>query len=172
MTEFPDFDEVEQPADVDEAPLDVPEAFSVRDDDSANWVVRKIAEARSYAAHVKEWAKREQERAERDEERLMARFSAELEEWARAQLTGKKKSVDLPAGRLGFRSEPAKLTYVDKDAEKAALEWARKCHAECVVVIPASERLDKEAINRLMKTTGEIPDGATLVEATELFYVK
>ena len=37
----------------------VPDKFRVHDEKTANWVVRKVVEARNYAKKAKEWAERE-----------------------------------------------------------------------------------------------------------------
>ena len=63
-----------------------PEAFRVCDEASANWVVRRIAEARKYAEHVEAWAATELRRAEREERFLLERFGPQLEAWARERL--------------------------------------------------------------------------------------
>jgi hypothetical protein len=59
----------------------VPERFAVRDEASANWVVRRVVEARTYAERVKAWAEREQRRARREERFFLHRFGAELDRW-------------------------------------------------------------------------------------------
>ncbi|MEM6552612.1 MAG: hypothetical protein AAF750_10865 [Planctomycetota bacterium] len=46
----------------EEMAAQVPERFVVRDEASANWVARRITEARAYAKRVHQWA--EQENAE------------------------------------------------------------------------------------------------------------
>src|SRR5687768_14177659 len=75
----------------------VPDGFGVRDGQTANWVVRKIVEARAYAVHVQEWAAREIRRAQGDEKFFLHRYGHQLEEWARRQLEaedGRRKSVN------------------------------------------------------------------------------
>jgi hypothetical protein len=57
----------------------VPEAFAVRDAESANWVVRKIGESRMYAARVKAWAATELRRAERQEQFYLGRYGKQIE---------------------------------------------------------------------------------------------
>ena len=49
----------------------VPKQFSIDSEKAANWLIRKVLNARNYAAAVKEWAAREQRRAEREEQTLM-----------------------------------------------------------------------------------------------------
>src|SRR3954451_20298490 len=47
----------------DEPPIS--DQFRVHDDDSANWLIRKIIECRAYAERCADWAEREQRRAKR-----------------------------------------------------------------------------------------------------------
>jgi hypothetical protein len=179
--------------------ITVPEQFSVRDEKSANWVVRKIHEARAYAEQVEAWAAAEVERARREEEFFVLRYSAELEQFAAAELLkqkGKRKSVSLPAGMLGFRAEPEKLRVQD---EIALLHWSRLRIPEAVRVDlvvdgtvevelrkwlaryapPASPqdetlriRVSRRAVNDHFQNTGEWPDGCVLEPAREKFYIK
>ena len=84
----------------------VDEGFCVRDESSANWVIRKIAECRSYAERVTVWAAAEIRRAEKEEEFFLFRFGGQLERWASEEirkLKGRRKSLNLPAGAVGFR---------------------------------------------------------------------
>ena len=80
----------------------VPESFCVRDVATAAWVVRKVVEARAYAARVREWAAAELRRAQREE----VFYGHQLEQWARREVeaaSGRRKSVNLPSGTVGFR---------------------------------------------------------------------
>lgn len=149
--------------------VDADERFHVRDEGSANWVVRKIAECRSYRDHVARWAEAETLRAERQEAFLLRRFGDELEAWAREQIGkqhGRAKSIALPAGVLGFRREPTKLIVVD---ERALVGW---CHAHLPVAIKTTESLLKSEVQSHIKTTGECPAGAEIGGGGERFYVK
>ena len=145
------------------------ERFHVRDEGSANWVVRKIAECRSYRDHVARWAQAETLRAERQEIFLMRRFAGELEAWAREQIGkqhGRAKSLSLPAGVLGFRREPTKLIVVD---ERALVGW---CRTHLPAAIKTTESLLRSEIQAHIKATGECPAGAEIGGGGERFYVK
>jgi hypothetical protein len=149
--------------------VDVDERFHVRDEGSANWVVRKIAECRSYRERVARWAQAETLRAERKEASLTHRFGAELEAWARAEIGkqhGRLRSIALPAGVLGFRREPTKLLVAD---EGALLGW---CRARLPAAIKTTESLLKTEIQAYMKTTGECPAGAEIGGGGERFYIR
>src|SRR5688500_6897486 len=58
----------------------VKEGFHIHDAASANWVVRKVVEARQYAERVQAWADRELRRAKREEEFFRYRFGEQLEQ--------------------------------------------------------------------------------------------
>src|SRR4051794_28964779 len=83
-----------------------PEAFSVHDAESANWLVSRIAECRSRAVRAAEWADRIASRSRHEEHHLLFRFEAQLRAWAHselAKLRGRRKSIPLPGGTIGFR---------------------------------------------------------------------
>jgi hypothetical protein len=150
--------------------LAVSEQFQINDDASANWVVRKIVEARAYAKHCDEWCAREQARARRGEEFLLFRFGQQLLDHARKRIGeegGRRKSVNLPAGTIGFRQDGPKLIV---DDEAAVIGWAKRNKPELVGVV---ECLSKSGLNQHLKQTGEAPDvGAHIEPAREKFYVK
>lgn len=154
---------------LDEEPV-VPEAFRVKDEDSANWVLRHINEAKARAARAKAFAAKEQERAKREEDFFVRRFGPELEAWAKQNLPAKKKSISLPAGTVGFRKQAEHLA-VDDDA--ALLAWAKQAHPE-LVVTTVKEVVDKGDLQRLFKTKGEVPpdEAAHIEPETEAFYWK
>ena len=146
----------------------VPERFSVCDEGSANWVARRIVEARAYARRVKEWAEQEQRRASREEEFFLRRFGSELTAWVRQELDvrgGKQKSINLPAGRVGFRTKQDRLVI---DDEAAAIAWAKN---HCPGAVNTVERCGKRHLDEHFEATGELPDGARLEPSHESFYV-
>jgi hypothetical protein len=149
---------------------DVPDQFRVHDDNSANWVVREIAERRAYIKRCAEWCAREQSRAKHEEEFFLYRFGSELQEYAKKKIVafgGRRKSINLPAGTLGFRTDSLKLII---DDEPAVIAWALKYFPKAVTRI---ERLSKSDLNEHLKLTGEIPStGAHIEPAQEKFYVK
>ena len=173
----------------------VPASFRVADEASANWVVRKVRECRDYAQGVAAWAAAEVRRAEAEERWLLERFGSQLEEWARRRLAegathGRTRSVSLPAGVVGFRSEPPRLVVVD---EAKVLGWCRSNLPAAVRAIAEaegeaatrlagwkaqypqarlSESFSKSALNAHVAASGELPDGAQVVPPGERFYVK
>lgn len=156
-------------ADADGQPI-VLDSFSVHDDATANWVVRKIVEAREYAKRCAEWCTGEQARARRDEAFLLFRFGQQLSDYARqriAEQAGRRKSVCLPAGILGFRQDAPKLVI---DNEVEVIEWAKRHRPDLVSTV---EHLSKSGLNQHMKDTGEVPGaGAHIEPAQDKFYVK
>jgi phage host-nuclease inhibitor protein Gam len=147
-----------------------PERFSVRDDATANWLIRKICEAREYAQRCAEWAEREKRRAQRDEEFFWMRYGPQLRAFVKQKIVdagGRRKSIQLPAGTAGFRNEPARLVV---DDDEAVIAWCRAHHPEMVSVV---ERLSKSALNAHVEKTGELPNSGVHIEPEhERFYVR
>lgn len=148
----------------------LPSGFHIHDHESAAWVVRHIRTARAYGLRVREWAERERRRAECEEKRLLFMFGGQLRVWAQseiAKLKGRRKSLSLPSGVLGFRASRASVVI---DDEQAVLDWARK---HCPSAIVVSERLSRTAFNEHVAATGEVPDVGVHLEAErEVFYVR
>ncbi len=148
----------------------LPKEFRIRNEVTANWVVRKIVECRQYAERCQEWCRREQARARQREAFFLFHFGAQLREFARKTLAedgGRRKSVFLPGGTIGFRAQPAKLVV---DDETSVLNWAKR---KMPALVHVSEHLSKSDLNDVFRTTGQIPDvGAHVEPATEQFFVK
>jgi len=148
----------------------VPKKFCIEDESTANWLVRRVQSARQYSVRVREWADQEVRRAEREETTLMFLFGRQIEMWAKSEiekLKGKRKSINLPAGAVGFRSVGPRLVV---DDEGLVLKWA-KHHLPSAVVV--TERLSKSVINEHVEKVGEIPDEGVHVEpAAEKFYIR
>jgi hypothetical protein len=149
------------------AEIDPPESFAVTDEASANWVVRKIIGARAYARHVKEWARRELRRAEREEEFFLHAYGRQLEDWAQAQIAqGRRKSIKLPAGTVGYRADPPRLDVLD---DRKLIEW---CRSSLPTALKIETHILKQHIKDHFTITGEIPDGVTITEGGQRFYVR
>jgi phage host-nuclease inhibitor protein Gam len=169
--QLPDFDEE---AEQEQPPVEVPEKFAVTDLQTAEWVVRKIVEARAHAKRVAEYAKREIAEAERTEKFMLARFTGELGALVRKELgakllEGKKKSLRCPSGLVGFKKQPFLISVRD---EAACIAWAKSVnHPELVVT---KEHFSKEKFNELYETEGIVPDeGAVSIrDEQDVLYVK
>jgi phage host-nuclease inhibitor protein Gam len=148
----------------------IPKQFAIVDENSANWLVRKIMAARQYIINVKAWADLEQKRAQREEMTLMFLFGRQIENWTKDQidkLDGRRKSISLPAGTVGFRSEKRKLVIDDDDT---VLGWVRK---NLPAAIKTEETLMKSVLNEHFDKTGEVPDvGAHVEPASEKFSIR
>ncbi len=147
----------------------VEEGFHVQDAHGANWVVRKIVEARQYALRVQAWADAELRRAKREEDFFLYRFGAQLEQWARAELIStarRRKSIALPAGKVGFCTTRLQLAIVDQDR---LLAWCKSNLLDAVIV---SERLSKTRLMEYVQRTGECPEGADVIPGAEKFHIR
>jgi phage host-nuclease inhibitor protein Gam len=152
------------------AESDCKPAFCIDSPERANWLVRRVLEARAYAIRVRSWAEQEQNQSERDEGRMMYLFGRQLQDWATRELAsqpGRRKSINLPAGIIGFRQT---ATQIRIDNQDAVMAWAREILPEAIIV---KESLSKAAINGHFAATGEIPDaGITVEPSREKFYIR
>lgn len=142
-----------------------PETFTPDTPEKADWVLCKIADARARAARIRENMEMMAREAERDAERLEWQFGAALQAFARQETGGgRKKSVRLPNGVLGFRTKPAGVQIADTGA---ALAWARQNLPTAVV-----ETVDRKALTAALLETGEAVDFAAFTPIEEVFYIK
>jgi hypothetical protein len=148
-------------------PPSVPDAFAIEDASSANWLVRRIVEARAYAKRVKAWADAEVRRAERDEQFFLQRFGHQLEAWTKAQIAkGRSKSVKLPAGTVGFRIEPPRLDITN---EQRLIGWCRTTLPDAIRI---ETRVLKSVVKDHLEQTGECADGISIAGGGQRFYVR
>jgi phage host-nuclease inhibitor protein Gam len=153
----------------EELEAQVPEHFEVRDEQTANWLVRRVLESRAYADRVQAWCDSEKRRARREEDFFVGRFGLQIERWLRDELEkrgGRSKSVTMPAGRVGLRSVGPKLEVLDLDV---VLAWARE---HCPEAIKQTESLRKTPLNDHFEATGELPDGVYLQSPRDDFYIR
>ena len=133
--------------------------------DKASWVLGLIADRRAAAARIRENAEKMAREQDREADTLEWRFGPALQVFAMKELEGgKKKSLRLYNGVIGYRTKPAAL-HVTNAA--GALAWAK-------VNLPAAvaESVDKKALAETLLTTGEVVDFARLQPAEECFYIK
>ncbi len=140
------------------------EAFYPDTADKVDWVLSKIADARARAARIRENAELMAKEADRQAEGLLWQFGPALQDFARRELTGKKKSIRLFHGVIGYRTKPAGVT-VGNEAE--AIAWAKQN-----LPLAVTERLDKKALAEALLSTGEAVDFAAFTAAEEVFYIK
>lgn len=99
----------------------LPEAFAIKDDSSLEWVLEKFfnaeaelkAEAEKIEALIRAYEGRKKKKAARLDW-LHARFSAEIEAYAKTKLQGKSKFVDTAFGRVAWRTVKGGLKVTDK----------------------------------------------------------
>ena len=152
-------------ADTHDAAGEAEDAFTPDTADKADWVLGKIADHRARAARIRE----NMELMAREQDQAAAflewKFGPALQAFTRAQTeNGKKKSVRLPNGVLGYRTKPASVTIGDV---QAATAWAK-------VNLPAAvvTTIDKKAVTDALKETGEAVPFAAFTPSEEVFYIK
>jgi hypothetical protein len=150
---------------VADAPAADPCAFTPTDASGCDWVLSKIADCRTRAARIRENAEQMARAEERAADTLEWKYGAALQTWLRAELAGgKKKSVRLFHGVLGYRQKPAAVHVTDT---AAALGWAKENLPTAVI-----EGLDKKALSAALLDTGVAVPFAAFQPAEDVFYIK
>ena len=159
---------VEAEAD-EEVKRSIPEGFQIDSPEKVSWLLRRINNARRYRERVKNWAAAETRRADREEEQLLFLFGNALRLWVTCELgrlKGRRKSLDLPGGCVGYRRESEKVVIED---EAAVIEWATSACPQAVVMVP---RLSWTVLKAHIATTGECPPTGLRIEpAAEKFFI-
>jgi hypothetical protein len=147
-----------------------PERFTIDTEEKANWLLSKLAGIQAEKVRITEQAKKRTAELDADYTRLLGRFSADLEAWARQEAERRRRrSVTLLHGTLAFRTVPASLRVGDPTD---ALTTARLV---CPSAVETVETLDKKAFldfaKQRMKETGELLPGIEKTEAKEAFSI-
>ncbi len=163
--------------DIDEAP-DPIKRFEVKDMNSANWVLRQIAEAQKRIDELTSLANDEIERIQKRLEQITkplkrkaeffsSAYNSQLEEFTRRELEGSKsKSLNLIHGKIGFRKNPDKVV-LDVDEDEVIQELKRKGKLYCIRTVESIKH------NEFAKTIPELAPGFAHIEPGEVkFYIK
>ncbi len=141
------------------------EAFCPTDAAGVDWVLKKIAAACAEAKLIRENMEAMARAIERSADALEWKYGGAIQHFLEAQTEGgKKKSIRLPHGVIGYRTRPAGLSVTDP---AAALEWAKENLPDAVTL-----HLDKKALAERLLDTGEALPFAALQPAEEVFYIK
>src|SRR5690625_480851 len=159
------------------------ESFTVKDDSSANWALRKIkyindrldenkALFDAEMDKLERWIKSEEEKSQKD----IDFFRSLLAEYAmkKKEKDPKFKSLKLPNGRIGFRKQQPKWNYDDE----TVLEALKKANMNDFINVKESPRkadikkaFDVVGNQVINPDTGEILEGITIEERPDNFNV-
>jgi len=163
--------------------------FAVTDEASAEWVLEKLEENAKARALVEEQYERMISRHEAWREDALkeidgsdAHLQSLLRPWAEAKLAdGKKKSVKLPSGRVGFRagSKTWKIGEEKVTSTNATLLAFVKNDDDSFVKVEESVRWGdyKKTLNvtedgKIVSANGEIIPWMTCTQGEPVFYVE
>ncbi len=150
---------------ISDAPAATPEAFCPTDAAGVDWVLGKVAAARAEALLIRTNMEAMARACERKAEALEWKYGGAIQTYLQAETEGgKKKSVRLPHGVIGYRTKPAGVQVTDP---AALLAWTKANFPAAVV-----EALDKKVLATWLLESGEAADGARLSPAEEVFYIK
>lgn len=165
------------------------ERFAVTDEASAEWCLEKIEENAKARALIEDQYKQMITRYEKWRADALAEIDGSdaylkglLEPWVAEKIAdGKKKSVKLPSGRVGFRAggETWKMGDEKIEATTPALLSFVKGNDKSFVAVKESVRWGdyKKTLNvmedgRVATSDGQIIEGMTVTQGAPSFYVE
>lgn len=145
--------------------------FRIDSQDKVEWALRKIGAWEDEIARVKHQAETIVTRLENSKQRFLARFEADLEEYARQQIQDtRRRSYDTLYGTMAFRKVPSGVVVSDK--EKALESMREVCPAAIVTEVRLDSKSALEVAKRRMEGTGEILPGFDIRPERESFSIR
>ena len=165
------------------------ERFAVTDEASAEWCLEKLEENAKARALIDEQYKQMTARYEKWRADALAELESNdfylkglLESWATEKLAdGKKKSVKLPSGRVGFRAGGETWKMGDEKVEAttpALLAFVKENDGSFVAVKETvrwgdyKKTLKEMKDGRVATSDGQIIEGMTVTQGAPSFYVE
>jgi phage host-nuclease inhibitor protein Gam len=156
---------------VEEKLPDSEDPFCIDSAEKADWYLSKLAALDGEERLVDQQRDAKVAQIATDKKAWEARFAAEFEHWARAEIAkGKRKSIVLPHGTASVRNVPMSIRVTDTEA---AIAWAEE---NAQNLVETRKVLDGRLFNSLAKTllqeTGEPLPGIEISPEREAFGVK
>jgi len=142
--------------------------FRVDSEDRASWVVNRMLGYDEQLTRLDRQYELMRERLVNERDGFRSRWLVPLRLWAEANQPKKGKTIHLLSGSLSFRRVKRGAKVVDP---KAALRWAEE-HLPEAVLVTMHKKPDAEYLASYFESTGEIPDGVTILGDHEEFYVR
>ena len=151
------------------------EEFLIDSPERANWLLRKLANLDAERERVAAQASALARQIESDRNSLLHRFGSQLENFTRAELEksgGKRKSLVLLQGTVGFRTVPARIVI---ESAPDAIQTARLV-LPGTITTETTERFDsktfREHATKHFEETGELLPGIGRTEERQSFDIK
>lgn len=154
---------------ITEIPEEHLEEFHIRDDQLADWALRKIKDSKAELERWEKFYSKKLDDIRRDTQRTIDFMTYHLQQYFdtqehRVTKTGIEK-YSLPSGEL--IRKPGGIGYKRDDA--ALLAW-------CEEHLPGAVKVKREAawaeVKKHIQNTGELPDGVTVEDIAPVFQTK
>ena len=145
-----------------------PEGFHITDESSAVWLLRKLRGLEEEQDAIKAATAQRIEELTADKNRLIGRFGAELEAWARQEAEARRRktiTVPLAGCSVAFRANPSRLETTEEAGEIAITLGFTKAPAPDLTAYRKHAQAHLEA-------TGELLPGLVMTEARESFGIR
>jgi len=148
------------------------EPFTINDEKSANWYLRKLANIDAEQQRVQTQALQIVAQLQNDADGLKHLYASQLEAYCRARLqeTGnRRKSITLLQGTCAFRTVPAGFRLTDTNA---ALRFAKECGGMLKTVESLDAEAYRAAADHALEAYGELYPGMENVPERVAFTVR
>lgn len=151
------------------------QGFVVDTQEKAEWALSKIARSEHRLQELAALAEAAKARIDarlaeitKGDRATVARLGDMIRPWASVEVAknGKRKSVQLLNGTVGFRQSPASLVVTD---EAAAVAWLEEHGGDFIRV---KKEVKKGELKKAIEANGELPDGVELHAGEVRFYVE
>lgn len=168
-------------ADFQEAEVEDKETFTVDSLEKANWCMKQIQAKERQKEELKQLVEYEKQKLDiylaqesKGPEESIEFFKAKMQPYIAEKIAeGKKKSINLPCGVVGFRSVPASI----QRNEEELLPWVEKNNATFVKVVSSVNWAElkktlKFVSGQAVTEEGEVVPGIVVEEKEPIFFVK
>jgi phage host-nuclease inhibitor protein Gam len=144
-------------------------APGIENEKDVAWYIGIVSSIDDAVQKVRDQAEKMVKRLEARRKKYVHKYEVPVQDWVKAHLDGKNKSIHFLTGTAGFRATPRKIKVRD---EGAAVAWCETHLPKAIKVIPATKKVKHEHIEKHNKATGEIPPGCDWVGGDDKFYIK
>lgn len=161
--------------------VEIKEEFKVDSLEKASWCMKQIQSRERRKEEIRQLVEYEKQKLDmyleqesKEPNADIEFFKSKLQPYIAEKIEGeKKKSINLPCGTVGFRTQPADI----QRNEEELLPWVQRTNKEFVKVVSSVKWADlkktlKFENGQAITSDGEVVPGITVEEKEPIFYVK
>ena len=155
-----------------------PERFEIKTKDQAAWALRKMSKIKADLAEnaavaqaeidrIMKWRVSEDDKLQQEMSFFEYLLMGYFQECRKAD--DKLKTIKLPHGSLKMRAQQPEYAY---PPEEDMVVWAEANGDDDLQLVITKKTVDKTKLKAYIKETGDIPNGLTITDRPEKFFVE